>query len=97
MELSKEDIILEPVVTENSWRLQEESNKYVFQVHPRANKVMVREAIEELFGVDVLSVNTMNLKGKPKREQLNQEKGRTSSWKKAYVKLSEGDRIDIFG
>jgi large subunit ribosomal protein L23 len=97
MELSREDIILEPVVTENSWRLQEESNKYVFRVHPRANKVMVREAIEELFGVDVLSVNTMNLKGKPKREQLNQEKGRTSSWKKAYVKLSEGDRIDIFG
>lgn len=97
MELSKEDIILEPVVTENSWRLQEESNKYVFRVHPRANKVMVREAIEDLFGVDVLSVNTMNLKGKPKREQLNQEKGRTSSWKKAYVKLSEGDRIDIFG
>jgi len=97
MELSREDIILEPVVTENSWRLQEEGNKYVFRVHPRANKVMIREAIEELFGVDVLSVNTMNLKGKPKREQLNQEKGRTSSWKKAYVKLSEGDRIDIFG
>ncbi|MFW6104220.1 MAG: 50S ribosomal protein L23 [Candidatus Bipolaricaulota bacterium] len=97
MELSREDIILEPVVTENSWLLQEESNKYVFRVHPRANKVMVREAIEDLFGVDVLSVNTMNLKGKPKREQLNQEKGRTSSWKKAYVKLSEGDRIDIFG
>ena len=97
MELTTEDIVIEPIVTENSWRLQEESNKYVFRVHPDANKVMVREAIEELFDVQVLDVNTMNLQGKPRREQLNQEKGRKSSWKKAYVKLSEGDRIDIFG
>ncbi len=97
MELSREEIVIEPIVTENSWRLQEESNKYVFRVHPEANKVMVREAVEELFDVEVLDVNTMNLQGKPKREQLNQEKGETSSWKKAYVRLSEGDRIDIFG
>jgi len=97
MELSTEDVVIEPVVTENSWRLQEESNKYVFRVHPDANKVMVRKAIEELFDVEVTDVNTMNLRGKPKREQLNQEKGKTSSWKKAYVRLAEGDRIDIFG
>ena len=97
MALSTEDIVIEPIVTENSWRLQEESNKYVFRVHPDANKVMVRKAIEELFDVNVMQVNTMNLQGKPKREQLNQDKGRTSAWKKAYVRLSEGDRIDIFG
>ena len=97
MELSTEDVVVEPIVTENSWRLQEESNKYVFRVHPDANKVMVRKAIEELFDVKVTDVNTMNLRGKPKREQLNQEKGKTSGWKKAYVRLAEGDRIDIFG
>ncbi|MFP4135442.1 MAG: 50S ribosomal protein L23 [Candidatus Acetothermia bacterium] len=97
MELSREDVVIEPIVTENSWRLQEESNKYVFRVHPEANKIMVREAVEELFDVEVLDVNTMNMNGKPKREQLNQEKGKTGSWKKAYVRLSEGDRIDIFG
>jgi len=97
MELTTEDVIVEPIVTENSWRLQEESNKYVFRVHPDANKVMIREAVEELFDVEVLNVNTMNLQGKPKREQLNQEKGKTSAWKKAYVRLSESDRIDIFG
>ncbi len=97
MELSTEDVVVEPVVTENSWRLQEESNKYVFRVHPDANKIMIREAVEELFDVEVNDVNTMNLRGKPKREQLNQEKGKTSGWKKAYVRLAEGDRIDIFG
>ncbi|MBS3735729.1 MAG: 50S ribosomal protein L23 [Candidatus Bipolaricaulota bacterium] len=97
MELSTEDIVVEPVVTENSWRLQEESNKYVFRVHPDANKVMIRNAVEELFDVEVIDVNTMNLQGKPKREQLNQEKGKTSGWKKAYVRLAEGERIDIFG
>ncbi len=97
MELSTEDVVIEPIVTENSWRLQEESNKYVFRVHPDANKVMVRKAVEELFDVEVLKVNTMNMKGKPRREQLSQEKGETSAWKKAYVRLSESDRIDIFG
>ncbi|MFB6215302.1 MAG: 50S ribosomal protein L23 [Candidatus Bipolaricaulia bacterium] len=50
-----------------------------------------------MFNVEVVDVNTMNLRGKPKREQLNQEKGKTSAWKKAYVRLAEGDRIDIFG
>lgn len=97
MKLSEEDVVFEPIVTEDSWELQEEGNKYVFRVHPEANKVMIRQAIESMFDVDVENVNTANIHGKPRREQLVQEKGRTSSWKKAYVKLSKGDRIDIFG
>ena len=97
MELKTNDVVIEPIVTEDSWRLQEESNKYVFKVHPKANKIMIKQAIEELFNVDVVKVNTMNQRGKAKRERLNQQKGSTSSWKKAYVRLSEGDRIDIFG
>lgn len=97
MELTTNDIVIEPIVTEDSWRLQEESNKYVFKVHKKANKIMVKNAIEELFNVDVVKVNTLNMRGKAKREQLNQQKGKTSDWKKAYVRLSEVDRIDIFG
>lgn len=97
MKLRPNNIVIEPIVTEDSWRLQEESNRYAFKVHPEANKVMVKRAIEKIFNVQVIKVNTLNMSGKPKREQLNQEKGRTSSWKKAYVRLAEGDRIDIFG
>lgn len=97
MELTNQDVLVEPLVTENSWRLQEEQNKYVFKIHPDANKPQIENAVEEIFNVDVIKVTTMNMPGKPRRERLDQEQGRTSRWKKAYVRLSEGDRIDIFG
>lgn len=97
MELTNEDVVVEPLVTEDSWRLQEEENKYVFRVHPRANKRQIAAAVGDIFEVKVEKVWTMNVKGKPRRERLNQVKGRRSKWKKAYVRLAEGDRIDIFG
>ncbi len=97
MELTHEDVLVEPLITENSWELQEKENKYVFRVHPEATKPQVRNAVQEIFDVNVLKVNTLNVKGKPRRERLNQEKGSRRSWKKAYVRLSEGDRIDVFG
>ena len=97
MELTNEDVLLEPLITESSWELQEQENKYAFRVHPEATKPQVKKAVQDIFGVDVIKVNTLNVRGKPRRERLNQEKGRSPSWKKAYVRLSEGDRIDIFG
>lgn len=97
MDLTHEDVLVEPVITESSWELQEEENKYVFRVHPEATKPQVRNAVQEIFDVEVLKVNTMNMRGKPRRERLNEEKGMSRNWKKAYVRLSKGDRIDIFG
>jgi len=97
VELSNEDVLVEPIVTEDSWRLQEESNSYAFRVHPDSNKPQIKQAVEDIFEVEVLKVTTMNMKGKPRRERLAENKGRRSDWKKAYVRLAEGDRIDIFG
>lgn len=91
------DIILKPIVSEKSHALSEGS-KYTFSVAPGAKKQEIKSAIEEIFNVNVVKVNTMNVKGKPKRlgrRQLSQ--GYTSSWKKAIVTLEKGQNIEIFG
>ncbi len=91
-----EDIIVAPLVTEDTWEMMEE-NKYAFRVSIDANKIKIRKAIEELFGVKVEKVWTANRKGKPRRERMNQLHGHTSRWRKAIVRLAEGDRIDVMG
>jgi large subunit ribosomal protein L23 len=91
-----EDIILAPILTEETWSRMEE-NKYSFRVALGANKIEIRKAVEELFKVKVEKVWTANKKGKPRRERLNQLHGRTSRWRKAIVKLAPGDRIDVMG
>lgn len=88
-----QDIILRPVISEKATRLVEE-NKYTFFVAPDANKLEIKRAIEELFRVKVLKVNTIRLKGKKKR--LGRFEGRTSLRKKAIVTLRPGDKIEIF-
>ncbi len=88
-------IVRAPSVTEKSTQLREESNKYVFKVDPSATKVEIRAAIEELFEVKVVSVNTMNVKGKKKR--MGRFEGKRSDWKKAVVKLAADNSIDLFG
>lgn len=88
-------IILAPVVTEKSMRLIQEQNKYTFRVHPRANKIEIRRAIEALFGVRVLSVRTMRVPGKRRRYSWRHPEGHTAGWKKAVVTLAPGDRIDV--
>ncbi|SIS71595.1 50S ribosomal protein L23 [Alicyclobacillus vulcanalis] len=89
------DLIKRPIITERSTELMEE-NKYVFEVDRRANKVEIRKAVEKLFGVEVESVHTMNVRGKQKR--VGKYVGRTSDWKKAIVKLKPGSKtIDFFG
>lgn len=87
------DIIIRPIVSEKSYE-QIEQNRYTFEVHPDSEKVEIRRAVEELFKVKVLRVNTMNIKGKPKR--LGRFQGYRSSWKKAIVTLQKGDRIEFF-
>ena len=87
------DVVLAPVVSEKSYSLLDE-NAYTFRVHPRANKTEIRQAVEAIWGVRVLKVNTMNRKGKVKRFRL--KTGRRPDAKRAIVKLAEGDRIDLF-
>lgn len=89
------DVIKKPVVTERSMNLMAEK-KYTFEVHPEANKVMIKEAVEKMFpGTEVEKVNTMNLKGKTRRR--GNVYGKTAKRKKAIVKLTESSKdIEIF-
>jgi large subunit ribosomal protein L23 len=87
------DVILAPVVSEKSYELLDQ-NAYTFRVHPRANKTEIRQAVESIWDVKVLNVNTLNRKGKVKRFRL--KTGRRPDSKRAIVKLAEGDRIDLF-
>ena len=89
------DVILRPVVTEKSMADMAEK-KYTFLVHPEANKVQIKEAVEKMFaGTKVVKVNTVNADGKVKRRGVTY--GRTAKTKKAYVKLSEDSKdIEIF-
>ncbi len=87
-------IIIRPVISEKSYNLIESEGHYTFQVDRRANKNQIKHAIESAFDVRVQKVNTAYVKSKPKRQGLT--RGRTSTWKKAVVKLAEGDRIELF-
>jgi large subunit ribosomal protein L23 len=89
-----EDLIVEPVVSEKGWKGQDE-RKYTFRVHPRANKVEIRRAIERIFKVKVQRVWTMSVGGKPRRTRFYQQ-GRRPDWKKAIVQLAAGQRIEIY-
>ena len=87
-------IVKNIVVTEKGTRLTEKENKYLFKVFKDANKLDIKRAVEELFGVKVEQVNTMCRKGKLKRERTMRY-GRTSGWKRAVVTLKAGDAIDL--
>jgi len=89
------EVILAPVVSEKSYDLIEFQNKYTFEVDPRANKQEIRRAVEELFDVRVVKVNTMNRQGKRKRYGLHM--GKRKDVKRAVVELELGDSIDLFG
>ena len=90
-----EDIIKRPLIlTEKGSTLREEQNKYLFEVDPRANKIQIKAAVETLFDVDVVDVNTLIMRGKMKR--MGRGYAKTRNWKKAIVTLSEDDSIDFF-
>ena len=88
------DIIIKPVITEQSMEATEEK-KYVFQVANDANKIEIKKAVEEIFGVKVEKVNTIRMEGKEKR--MGVHIGRRASWKKAMVKLTADSKtIEFF-
>ena len=92
------DILLKPIVTEKMTRLGEDLNRYGFLVHRRANKIQIKQAVEKMYGVSVESVNTMTYSGKRKSRYTKSGvvTGKTNSYKKAIVTLTEGETIDFF-
>ncbi len=87
-------IIKGPLITEKSTIEREMNNIVSFAVHPQANKIEIKSAVEQLFGVKVLEVRTLRVRGKTRRMGLHM--GRRPDWKKARVRLREGDSIEFF-
>ena len=90
-----QEIIQAPLVTEKGSLLGEKTNQVLFRVRPDANKIEVKRAIETLFKVKVLKVRMIRYLGKIRR--VGRNAGRLPQWKKAYVTLKQGDKIDFFG
>ncbi len=95
-----QDVLVRPVITEKNTMLME-IGQYSFVVARDANKIQIKEAVEKTFGVSVVAVNVMNVRGKERRRSSRRSRrqsiGHTPSWKKAIVTLAEGQSIDIFG
>lgn len=92
--MSPETLILAPAVTEKSTAVGEKANQVVFRVRPEADKEAIRAAVEKMFKVTVVKVRTLNFIGKLRRR--GRVVGAKPDWKKAYVTLKEGDRIEFF-
>ncbi len=88
------EIVKRPLITENALDKHEKRNTYVFEVHPEANKIQIRNAVEKLFNVKVVSVNTARVHGKFRRH--GRSMARQPDWKKAFVRLKDGDAIELF-
>jgi large subunit ribosomal protein L23 len=93
MSRTPREIIFRPLMTEKSMRQKEAHNMVTFRVHPDANKVEIRSAIEQVFNVKVSDVRTASFEGKMKR--MGKHQGRRADWKKAIVTLAPGHKIDL--
>ena len=89
------DIIIRPIITEKTMRYMDEDNKVTFEVKKGANKTLIKQAVESVFGVDVVSVNVVNVK--PKNKRMGRYVGKTKAIRKAYVKIAAGQDINLFG
>ena len=91
-------IIIKPIVTEKMTRLSEKYNRFAFRVDPKATKCEIKEAVEKLYGVKFVAVNTMIVAGKNKSRYTKSGiiEGRTATYKKALVTVNEGETIDFF-
>lgn len=87
-------IVIRPIISEKSYRATD-NNRYTFEVNHRATKPHISAAVEEIFKVKVIGVQTINMKPKPKRRRAHL--GATRRWKKAVVELAPGNRIEFFG
>lgn len=92
--MDKYQIVIRPMITEQSTHQSTTLGAYAFQVHPQANKTQIKQAVQQIYNVKVLEVRTANHKGKPRRR--GRSMGTTSHWKKAVVVLHEDSHIDLF-
>lgn len=92
--MNEHDVIIKPIITEQTMHFANEKNAYSFEVNKLANKAQIRNAVEKLYNVQVVDVRTANKKGKMRRRGKNM--GMTSSWKKAIVVLNKEHHIDLF-
>ena len=93
--MQPEHIIRRPIaLTEKSTRLREQNNKVIFEVHPDANKIQIKNAVQTLFKVGVVDVNTLVMRGKDRR--MGRGYAKLHNWKKAIVTLAAGDKIQFF-
>ena len=92
------EISIKPIITEAATKLSEKRNCYTFRVSPDANKSQIKQLIEQLYGVKVESVNTAVVRGKNKSRWTKSGllKGRTNTWKKAFVTVADGQSIEFF-
>jgi large subunit ribosomal protein L23 len=95
-ELHLYDVIRRPVITEKSERLTEEHNVYIFEVDLRANKPLIKEAVEAIFDVEVLRVRTAIMPAK-RGKRLRRAYIRKKQWKKAYITVAPGQNINLYG
>lgn len=94
MNLSVQDVVKRPLITEKAERNREATRQFAFEVHRDATKIQVKQAVEKLFNVHVLEVRTAVVRGKNKR--VGRNIGRRPNWKKALVTLRDGDTIALF-
>jgi large subunit ribosomal protein L23 len=92
--MSADSVVISPLVTEKGTVVGEKSNQVVFRIRPNASKAQIREVIEDSFKVTVVKIRTANFLGKQRRR--GRTLGHRPNWKKAYITLKEGDRIEIF-
>jgi large subunit ribosomal protein L23 len=90
------EVLKRPIVTEKSNRLQDEAQQYVFEVDRRANRIMVKQAVEERFDVEVRAVRIINMKAKTRQRSRHKRAVRKGPWKKAIVTLAPGNSIQLF-
>lgn len=94
MKVGMHRILVQPLLTEKITGLREKTNTVGFVVHPEANRVQIKQAVEALLKVKVEKVNLMNVRGKVKR--LGRFSGKRSDWKKAFVTLKEGEKLEMY-
>jgi len=94
MKIEMHRVLVQPLLTEKITALREKTNTVGFVVHPEANRVQIKQAVETLLKVKVEKVNLMNVRGKMKR--LGRFSGKRSDWKKAFVTLKEGEKLEMY-
>lgn len=94
MNIGMHDVLIQPLLTEKITSLREETNTVGFMVHPQANRIQIKQAVETLLKVKVERVNVLNVRGKVKR--LGRFSGKRPDWKKAFVTLKKGEKLELY-